>query len=175
MARYADKHGLAPTNPEPWRKILTAGSDDKGGLFVARTYTATPADGGTAADFFAELRAGRTTLHGDGGSPLILSHSLYQTGFSFVKDKLFKGSAQATPALVEKMFARFMEGENPTEFSFQEKLNFLAQGIMSGKIFEMVKPATMSLWGELNAYFSQPSVKTALARRAWRSQSGAPS
>lgn len=164
LAHYADKHGLAPADPEPWRKTLTAGSDDKSGLFVAKTYTEAPA-GRAPADLLAELRAGRTILHGDGGTPLILSHSLYKTGFSFAKDKLFKGSTKTTPALVEKMFARFMEGENPTEFSFPEKLNFLAQGILSGKIFEMAKPANMSLWNELNGYFSQPSVKTALARQ----------
>ncbi len=161
IARYAEKHGLAATHPNPWQKILTAGSDDKGGMFAGRTYTATP-EGKTTADFLAHLRAGRATMHGTGGAPLILSHGLYKTGFAFAKDKLFKNSAQATPALVEKMFARFMEGKNPTEFSFQEKLNFLAQGILSGKIFELAKPANVSLWSELNGYFSQPSVRTAI-------------
>ena len=63
------------------------------------------------------------------------------------------------------MFARFMEGENPTEFSFAEKLDFLAQGVLSGKIFEMARPANVSLWRELAQYFSQPAVKTAIARQ----------
>ena len=162
LAHYADKHGLAPTHPEPWLKTLSAGSDDKSGMFAAKTYTET-STGHTAADFFRELQGRRATLHGDGGSPLILSHSLYNTGFAFAKDKFFKNSNQGTPALVEKMFARFMEGVNPTEFTFTEKLNFLAQGILSGKIFELAKPANMSLWSELNGYFSQPAVKTAIA------------
>lgn len=164
LARYADKHGLPPTHPEPWRKVLTAGSDDKSGFFAARTYTETPT-GHTAHDFFTHLRAGHADAHGEGGTPLGLSHSLYNTGFSFAKDKFFKGSAQATPALLEKMFARFMEGKNPTEFTWPEKLDFLAQGILTGKIFEMAKPANMSLWSELNGYFSQPSVKKALAQQ----------
>ena len=164
LAHYAEKHGLAATHPEPWQKVLTAGSDDKSGMFAAKTYTEV-ASGRTVEDFLGQVRAGKATMRGEGGSPLILSHSLYNTGFAFAKDKLFKHSAQATPALVEKMFARFMEGENPTEFTFTEKLNFLAQGVLSGKIFEMVKPANMSLWGELNGYFSQPSVKTAIAKQ----------
>ena len=164
MARYAEKHGLEPTYPEPWRKILTAGSDDKSGMFAAKTYTETSSSG-TVESFFGQLLAGKATLEGEGGSPLILSHSLYNTGFAFIKDKLFKNSAQVTPALVEKMFARFMEGENPTEFTFTEKLNFLAQGVLSGKIFELAKPANMSLWSELNGYFSQPAVKEAIARQ----------
>ena len=73
--------------------------------------------------------------------------------------------AAKRPALVGKMFARFMEGENPTEFTFAEKLNFLAQGILSGNIFELVKPGNASVWRELSAYFSQPAVKAALAKQ----------
>ena len=164
LTHLAEKHALAPTHLEPWHKVLTAGSDDKSGMFAAKTYTET-STGRTKKEFVDQLRAGKVSMLGEGGSPLILSHSLYNTGFAFAKDKLFKNSAQATPALVEKMFARFMEGENPTEFTFTEKLNFLAQGVLSGKIFEMVKPANMSLWGELNGYFSQPAVKTAIARQ----------
>src|SRR3954447_17475570 len=30
---YAERHDLAPTHPEPWRKIFTGGSDDHGGQF----------------------------------------------------------------------------------------------------------------------------------------------
>ncbi len=164
IERYAETHRLAPTHPEPWKKIFTAGSDDKSGMFAAHAYMETPT-ASTPEEFLACVRAGRATIHGQGGSPLVLSHSLYKTGFDFAKDKFFKNSAQTTPALVEKMFARFMEGENPTEFTFAEKLNFLAQGILSGKIFEMAKPANASVWRELSRYFSQPAVKAAIARQ----------
>ncbi len=164
IQRYAEIHRLAPTHPEPWKKILTAGSDDKSGMFAAHAYTEAP-PARTPEEFLACVRAGRATIHGEGGSPLVLSHSLYKTGFDFAKDKFFKHSAQTTPALVEKMFARFMEGENPTEFTFAEKLNFLAQGILSGKIFEMAKPANASVWRELSRYFSQPAVKSAIAQQ----------
>ena len=161
IEHYAARHGFAPTHPEPWRKILTAGSDDKSGMFAAHAYTEAP--GANSVDeFLACVRAGRASIQGTGGSPLVLSHSLYKTGFDFAKDK-FKHSAQTTPPLVEKMFARFMEGENPTEFTFAEKVNFLAQGILSGKIFELAKPANASVWRELSGYFSQPAVKTAIA------------
>ncbi len=163
--RLADKHRLAPTHPEAWRKILTAGSDEKSGMFVARAYTETPG-ARTPAEFFDELHAGRARLHGQGGTPLVLSHSLYNTAYAFAEDKLGKGQRRGeTPKLLEKMFARFMEGENPTEFTFAEKLDFLAQGVLSGKIFEMARPANVSLWRELSRYFSQPAVKTAISRQ----------
>ena len=112
------------------------------------------------------LRDGRAHIHGQSGTPLLLSHSLYKTAYAFAEDKLGKGPRRGeTPKLLEKMFARFMEGENPTEFTFTEKLEFLAQGVLSGKIFEMVRPANRSLWRELSGYFSQPAVKAAIARQ----------
>ncbi len=165
----AARHGLTPTHPEPWKKILTGGSDDKGGMFAGQTYTEAP-EARTTEDYFALLQAGRATPRGRGGTPLVLSHSLYQTAYAFAQDRFVRKPkhgkpAGQTPALLEKMFARFMEGENPTEFTFTEKLGFLAQGVLSGKIFELAKPANVSLWNELNRYFSQPAVKAALSRQ----------
>ncbi len=165
LAEMSARHSLEPTHAEPWKKVLTAGSDDKGGLYAAHVYTESqPVGGNNAAVFLAQLRAGDIRLHGVGGTPLILSHSLYKTAYAFAKDKFLKSPTQ-TPALLEKMFARFMEGKNPTEFTFGEKLNFLAEGVLSGRIFELARPANVSLWRELSSYFSQPAVKAALAQQ----------
>ena len=40
---FANRHGVAPTHAEPWRKILVGGSDDHGGQFAASAFTETPA------------------------------------------------------------------------------------------------------------------------------------
>ena len=61
------------------------------------------------------------------------------------------------------MFSRFMEGRDPTEFTMKEKATFIAQGVLSGKIFELAKPANVSLWKELSGYFQRPEVKAKLA------------
>src|SRR5437867_12980802 len=61
------------------------------------------------------------------------------------------------------MFSRFMEGRAPTEFTLKEKTEFIVQGVLSGKIFEFVKPANVSLWNELSGYFARPEVKAKLA------------
>ncbi len=58
-----------------------------------------------------------------------------------------------------------MEGRDPTEFTLAEKANFIAQGVLSGKIFELAKPANVSLWKELSGYFARPEVKAKLAER----------
>src|SRR5207244_13647579 len=61
------------------------------------------------------------------------------------------------------MFSRFMEGRAPTEFTLKEKTEFIVHGVLSGKIFELVKPANVSLWKELSGYFARPQVKAKLA------------
>src|SRR5437667_1760067 len=60
------------------------------------------------------------------------------------------------------MFSRFMEGRAPTEFSLKEKTEFIVQGVLSGKIFELAKPANVSLSKELSGYFLRPEVKAIL-------------
>src|ERR1700736_6033199 len=41
--KLAERHNLAPTHAEPWKKIFIGGSDDHGGKFIASAYTETPA------------------------------------------------------------------------------------------------------------------------------------
>jgi len=145
---------------EPWQKILVAGSDDHGGIYPASAYTETEG-GTTVADFLAAVRAGRCTMRGAGGTPLAASHSLYNNLRSFLGTK-FAGAKSSS--LLGKAFSRFMEGEDPTEFSWTDKLGFLAEGIASGKIFELAKPANASLWKQFSTTFSGGEIKTLLAR-----------
>ncbi len=158
----ANRHNLAPTHSEPWRKIFTAGSDDHGGVFLASANTETP-PATSVAEFLQHVREGRCTIAGKGGTPLALSHGFYNTLSRFVEDR-FTEKLGPSAGLVSQMFSRFMEGQNPTEFTLREKAGFLAQGVMSGKIFEMAKPANVSLWKELSGSFTNPEVKALLAR-----------
>jgi glycosyltransferase involved in cell wall biosynthesis len=157
----ANRHDLAPTHAEPWRKILVGGSDDHGGQFVASAFTETPA--ATSAKRLLHLvQNGNCTPRGQGGTPLILSHGFYNTVACFIQDR-FHEKLGPGGALLEKMFSRFMEGRAPTEFTLKEKTEFIVQGVLSGKIFELAKPANVSLWKELSGYFARPEVKAKLA------------
>jgi glycosyltransferase involved in cell wall biosynthesis len=157
----ANRNSLAPTHPEPWKKILVGGSDDHGGRFVASAFTETPA--ADSAEKFLELvRKGDCTACGQGGTPLILSHGFYNTVACFIQDRFHEQLGPGT-ALLEKMFSRFMEGRDPTEFTLKEKTEFIVQGVLSGKIFEFAKPANVSLWKELSGYFTRPDVKAKLS------------
>jgi glycosyltransferase involved in cell wall biosynthesis len=158
---FANRHNLAPTHAEPWTKIFIGGSDDHGGQFAASASTETPfAD--SAEKFLEFVRNGDCDARGDGGTPLILSHGFYNTVGCFIQDR-FHEKLGPGAALVEKMFSRFMEGRAPTEFTLKEKTEFIVEGVLSGKIFELVKPANVSLWKELSGYFSRPEVKAKLA------------
>jgi glycosyltransferase involved in cell wall biosynthesis len=158
---FANRHGVAPTHAEPWRKILVGGSDDHGGQFAASAFTETPA-AKSAEEFLKSVRNGNCTPCGQGGTPLILSHGFYNTVACFIQDR-FHEKLGPSGALLEKMFSRFMEGRAPTEFTLKEKTEFIVQGVLSGKIFDFAKPANVSLWKELSGYFARPEVKAKLA------------
>src|SRR5213078_4489529 len=110
------------------------------------------------------VRAGACSAQGNGGTPLALSHGFYNTVSCFIQDR-FHEKLGPSAALFEQMFSRFMEGRDPTEFTLKEKAGFIAQGVLSGKIFELAKPANMSLWKELSGYFARPEVKARLANQ----------
>ncbi|PYK70918.1 MAG: histidinol-phosphatase [Verrucomicrobia bacterium] len=111
----------------------------------------------------AHIRAGRCQPEGRAGTPLALSHGFYNTVSCFIQGR-FHEKLGPSAALLEQMFSRFMEGRDPTQFTLREKAIFVAQGVLSGKIFELAKPANVSLWNELSRYFARPEVKEKIAR-----------
>ncbi len=163
LEELANRHNLAPTHAEPWRKAFIGGSDDHGGLHPGSAWTevASAPDAKDLGAFLDGIRAGQCSAHGTGGNPLALSHSLYNNLRHFIGDK-FSGAKSSS--FIGKAFSRFMEGEDPTEFSWTDKLGFLAEGIASGKIFELAKPANASLWKQLSATFTGAEIKALLAR-----------
>lgn len=160
---FANRHNLAPTHAEPWKKVLTGGSDDHGGLYPGSAWTTTPRSK-TAAEFLRHVAQGQCEFAGKPGTPLALSHGLYNTLHSIVQDKFLNGG-EGDSGLVAKVFSRFMEGRDPTEFSLTDKIGLLAQGIVSGKIFELAKPAHASLWKQLSVAFSDTDLKQLLAQQ----------
>src|SRR5437870_5739410 len=120
-----------------------------------------PAD--STDKFLEHIRAGTCQAHGHGGTPLALSHGFYNTVACFIQDH-FHEKLGPSAALVEQMFSRFMEGRDPTEFTLAEKASLFGQAVRSGKIFELFKPANVSLWKELSGYFGRPEVKAKMAQ-----------
>jgi glycosyltransferase involved in cell wall biosynthesis len=160
IEELAARHGRPPTHERAWEKVLVGGSNDFSGLYTARAWTES-ASVPDARAFLREVRAGRCEAKGAGGNPLIHAHSLYAKVYEFASEK-FAGFDSS--GLVGKAFSRFMEGENPTEFSFGEKVGLIAQGIVTGQIFELAKPARSSLWKQFAATFRDTDLQDLLAR-----------
>jgi glycosyltransferase involved in cell wall biosynthesis len=163
IEEFAARTGLEPTHPEPWKKCFTGGSDDHGGTAIARAWTVSPPCR-TPAEFLDHLRDGRCHPEGRGGDPLVMAHGTYRTAYDFLKKKFAMKPGSPGAGLVEKAFSRFMEGKDPTEFTLGEKVGFLAQGLATGKIFEMAMAGNTTLWKQLSAYFSKPEVRADLLR-----------
>ena len=160
--RFAERLKLAPIWDEPWRKVFTGGSDDKGGMYEGRAWT--EAAGDSPGAFLAAVREGRCLPGGQGGGPLVMAHSLYSVIFDFAGQRLSQNAQKPAAALLEKMAGRFMEGKDPTRFTLTEKLGFLAQGIATGKIWEVALPGNASLWKELADAVGKPGMRSAIEK-----------
>ena len=159
---FVARTGLEPAHEEPWRKAFVGGSDDHGGTSLARAWTAVNA--ADTSEFLGRLREGQCSPGGLGGDPVVMAHGMYRTAYDFARQKFSITAGSPGAGLIEKAFSRFMEGKDPTEFTLGEKLGFLAQGVATGKIFEIAMAGNATLWKELSGYFSQPSVRKSLAR-----------
>ena len=160
---FHSRTGITPSHPEPWKKILVGGSDDHGGTHPGSVFTETPACA-DAAEFLKNIRDGLCEPRGESGTPLKLAHSTYSTAFEFAKAKLPLKPGEPAAGLLEKITSRFMEGKDPTEFSLMDKFGFLAQGVVSGKIFDIAKAGNISLWKQLADSFNERDLKAAMAR-----------
>lgn len=161
IERFSSLSGMQPSHSDPWKKVWFGGSDDHGGTIPAGAYTETPGAGDLDA-FLQHLREGRCEARGSSGTPLRAALDTYQVAFSHAKERLEGHSASPTIRLVEKAFARFMEGKDPTVFTAGEKFAFIAQGIASGKIFELANPGPRSLWKELSGALNEPAMRAEL-------------
>ena len=115
-------------------------------------------------DFFHSFGLGKFEASGCSGTPASLALDIYQVAFSFAKEHWSTMNTHPSLQLLEKAFERFMEGKDPTVFSPREKMSFLMQGIMSGKIFELARSGNHSLWKELSQALSTTPIKTDLTR-----------
>jgi len=117
--RLANKHDLQPYGITPWVKGLVGGSDDHGGLFIARAHTT--ASGTTNIDAFIDaIRNGKSSEAGLDGGPLTMAHSLYGVGHSFYRER-FGGSRRTSAPFVSALMDRFFD-LGSDKGSFLEKI-----------------------------------------------------
>jgi glycosyltransferase involved in cell wall biosynthesis len=151
IGELARRHGLEPTHVEPWRKSFFASSDDNAGLYLGRTWTEVPAAGSPEA-FLAALEAGHAVMGGESGDALKYSNSIYRVVFDYAADRL-GSTAPKGVELLRKIVQRFLEGQNPTELSFSERIAHLTEVVRSGKVFDLLHPNEGNINRQLAGYF----------------------
>lgn len=86
IARYADKHGIEPGFPEPWKKLWIGGSDDHSSLHLARTYTEVEG-ASNLVEFFRGIQRGRARIESHPANPEMMGHNIYGIAYQYYKNK----------------------------------------------------------------------------------------
>ena len=107
ITQLANKHDLQPYGVTPWVKSMVGGSDDHGGLFIARAYT-TACDTTTVEAFINAVKNGNSREEGQDGGPLTMAHSLYGVGHSFYRER-FAGNRRSGAPFVSALMGRFFD------------------------------------------------------------------
>jgi glycosyltransferase involved in cell wall biosynthesis len=105
IKHLADKHDLQPYGALPWVKGMVGGSDDHGGLFIARAHTTT-LDTFSVDAYIDAVRNNRCQEDGQDGGPLTMAHSLYGIGHSFYRER-FAGNRRSSSPFISALMDRF--------------------------------------------------------------------
>ncbi|PIE52067.1 hypothetical protein CSA37_08410 [Candidatus Fermentibacteria bacterium] len=103
---------------------FTAGSDDHCGRFFGLTWTEALSDG-TAESFLNGVKEGRGTLHGDHGSAVRASYSVYSIAYSFYRDRLLKKNVPNVATMAADRFLSPIAQESTEEPTLWHKADFL--------------------------------------------------
>ncbi|MDA8414200.1 MAG: glycosyltransferase [Desulfobacteraceae bacterium] len=139
--RLANKYDLKPYGAIPWSKGVVGGSDDHGGLFIARAHT-TVYDTPTIDGFIAAIQDGDSWSDGEDGGSLTMAHSLYGIAHCFYRERLGVRRRDATP-FVSALLDRFFNiGADKASFIEKVRLfilkNLPASRNHKGKSFEEI-------------------------------------
>jgi glycosyltransferase involved in cell wall biosynthesis len=113
LDEFADRHGIAPYGERPWVKGLVGGSDDHSGLYVAKTFTESPA-GASLDDFLQSIGSGDTAPGGEHGTPLTLAHSIYAIAYEYFTRQSSTRSFKSYPFLGALLNGMFGDGKGLT-------------------------------------------------------------
>lgn len=109
VERLADRHGVAPVGPAPWRKLFVAGSDDHCGLYVANAWTEAPTSA-TVHEFLGHLRGGEHAPGGEAGSSLQLARAFQALAHDYYRTRVLAGSRWRNDPIAD-LLRRLAAGE----------------------------------------------------------------
>lgn len=83
IERLANKHGIEPNGTEPWKKVITAGSDDHGGLLIGTNGTAVPRVQ-TFSEWKERASNRETEIIGTIGTAHTMAHNIYRAAYLYI-------------------------------------------------------------------------------------------
>jgi glycosyltransferase involved in cell wall biosynthesis len=114
IERMAGRHGLSFWGPTPQQKLLTGGSDDHSGHYVACVHTVTPA-AKTVAEYLGFLREGRHEPGGRAGTSVRLAHGFYHVAYDYYKTRILNN---VDSKLMREVFERLLRPRPPKRRSW---------------------------------------------------------
>lgn len=150
----ADRHGIPPVGPEPWKKTFTGGSDDHSGAYIATAYTATPL-AENVGEFLAHLLAGRHQSAGSCGGSVTMGHGLYHIAYSYYRHRLLPDGNAGKPTIIGELFKKLLEqSHEQTPISFGQRVRNLANGVLWSRQMKKLSHAERGLVEDFSRLFS---------------------
>ena len=178
MGKMADRHGIEPAGPEPWKKTFTGGSDDHSGVYAGIAHTVTP-HAEDAAEFLGHLRRGDHEAAGVCGGSVMMGHSLYHIAYQYYEKRFLRGG-NGRPTIIGELFKRLLQGSAARQQAtgFGGKVRSLVSGFLWSRQMGKLSEVERNLVEEFSRLFSAEDRATWHPRRgttAARSASLAPS
>jgi glycosyltransferase involved in cell wall biosynthesis len=160
--RLADKHGLFPGFPKPWKKNLIGGSDDHSSLNIARTFTeVSSAD--SVDSFLHGIDDGKTKVVSQPSSPQNFARNLYSIAYQFYRHKLGLDDYAPSDGVL-KFIDRCLRTDQEAHSGFFQKLHILRQyrrqkkiaGSAPDTLMELLRRETSRLFAENPQLFFIP-------------------
>jgi len=151
LARLADRHGIEPAGPEPWKKVFTGGSDDHSGVYVGSAHTVTPL-AANVDELLAHLRRGDHVPAGGAGNSVMLGHGLYHIAYRYYKDRFLATGGK--PNLIGELFRRLLlEPHSPQPSGATQKLRGLVKRLFWSRQVGKLSDVERTLMEEFSQLF----------------------
>ncbi len=108
IAVMAERQGIEPYGPQPWKKVLTGGSDDHSGAYTATAFTKTPL-AANVDEYLAFLRRGEHEADGACGGSVLMGHAFYHIASSYFQDRFVHGNKSGNPTLMGQLFEMLLK------------------------------------------------------------------
>ncbi len=155
IEEMADRQGIVPHGPEPWKKCFVGGSDDHSGVHCASAHTVAPY-AEDVDEFLAHLRRGDHRPAGQPGGSVLLGHCVYHIAYDYYKHRFITRN-NGKPNLIGELFEVLLrEPEQPKVVTFGQRVRSMVTPFVKPRQIRKLSDAEQALVEEFSTLFSQP-------------------